>query len=378
MHRAKSEWQKGSKRLMDGLLYLEDGSVYRGKGFGYKTTSVGELVFNTSMSGYQAILTDPSYKGQIINMTYPLIGNYGVSEEDIESGKIHAFGFITRDISFRPSNKYSIMNINEWLEKEEIPAIYNIDTRSITKKIRTNGTIKCVISTEGINKDDAIKLLKETSLRADYMKDAGTSEIVHYEGNGPRVAVMDFGIKNNIVTGMLNRGLDVYLFPYSATKDEILKIKPDGLFLSNGPGNPVEATYAIEVAKQIAGTIPTFGMCMGHQILALALGCETYKMKFGHRGANHGVLDLNTDKVAITSQNHSYAVVPESVEGTGLVVTHTNLNDGTIEGLKHESLPIFSVQYHPEGSPAPNDSLHLMDNFVKMISDFNGKEEKNA
>ena len=357
---------------MDGLLYLEDGTIYRGKGFGHKTTNVGELVFNTSMSGYQAILTDPSYKGQIINMTYPLIGNYGVSDVDSQSGQIHAFGFITRDISLRTFNRCSIMTISEWLDKEGIPGIYNVDTRSIAKKIRTEGTLKCVISTEGITKEAAKNLLESTQVRTDYMKEVGIKEMKHYPGNGYKVAVLDFGIKENIISGMTERGLDVYVFPYSATVEEIMAINPDGFFLSNGPGDPIEAKEGIEKATQIAGKIPTFGICMGHQVLALAMGANTYKMKFGHRGANHGVLDISKDKAAITSQNHSYAVDPESLDGTGLVITHTNLNDGTIEGLKHETLPIFSVQYHPEGSPGPNDSQYLFDDFVNLIAEFKG------
>lgn len=370
MHDDKIQRKVREYRFMDGLLYLEDGTTYRGKGFGHKATSVGELVFNTSMSGYQAILTDPSYMGQIINMTYPLIGNYGVSDVDSQSGKIHAFGFITRDISLRPSNRCSVMDINEWLDAEGIPGIYNVDTRSIAKKIRTEGTIKCVISTEGISKDEAKKLIETVPVKTDYMKDAGTKEVLHFAGGGAKVAVLDFGIKNNIISGMTERGLDVYLFPYNTTAEEIMKINPDALFLSNGPGDPMEAVHGIEVTKQIAGKIPTFGICMGHQVVALAMGCKTYKMKFGHRGANHGVLDLIMDKAAITSQNHSYAVDPDSIDGTGMIITHINLNDGTVEGLKHESLPIFSVQYHPEGSPGPNDSQYLFDTFAKMIADF--------
>ncbi|MDR3305264.1 MAG: glutamine-hydrolyzing carbamoyl-phosphate synthase small subunit [Clostridiales Family XIII bacterium] len=354
---------------MEGLLYLGDGSVYKGKGFGYAATNVGELVFNTSMTGYQGILTDPSYKGQIINMTYPLIGNYGVSEVDDQSEKIHAFGFVTRDITFRPSNRCSVMSISEWLSRQRIPGVYNVDTRSITKKIRTEGTIKCVISNEGISKERAQELIDTVPLRADYMTGAGTREMKRFEGAGPRIAALDFGIKRNILTGLTDRGCDVFLFPYGASAEDILAVRPDGLFLSNGPGDPEACVLGIETTRALFGRLPIFGICMGHQVIALAAGGRTYKLKFGHRGANHGVIDYDTDKSAITSQNHSFAVDPESVEGKGMIITHVNLNDGTVEGMKHESLPIFSVQYHPEGSPGPNDSEYLFDRFVKMAED---------
>jgi len=338
-------------------------------------------------------LTDPSYKGQIINMTYPLIGNYGVSEIDNQSGGIHAFGFVTRDITFRPSNRCSVMSIGEWLEKERVPGVYNVDTRSIAKKIRTEGTVKCVISNEGISKEEAIERLETIPLRVDYMKDVGTQKLKVFQGAkeagqmmgtslcnpgtkdgkpvgaGLRIAILDLGIKRNILTDILARGFEVYLYPYGTTADEILECAPDGVFLSNGPGDPEACTAGIETMKNLIGKIPIFGICMGHQVIGLAFGGKTYKLKFGHRGANHGVIDLTTDRSVITSQNHSFAVDMDSVKDSGLTVTHVNLNDGTVEGMKHESLPIFSVQYHPEGSPGPNDSSYLFDRFAKMITD---------
>jgi len=361
---------------MDGLIYLADGSIFRGKGFGRAATNAGELVFNTSMTGYQAILTDPSYKGQIINMTYPLIGNYGVSEVDNQSEKIHAFGFITRDISFRPSNRKSVMTLANWLEEESIPGVYGVDTRAITKKIRAEGTLGCVISTEGISEKEAADILAKANLRGDYMREVGTRELKiippsFSEGapqKPPRVAVLDFGIKRSILEALTRRGCEVYLFPYGATAEEVSDVCPDALFLSNGPGDPEACVAGIETARLLLEKLPIFGVCMGHQVIALAAGGSTYKLKFGHRGANHGVIDLDTGRSAITSQNHSFAVDKNSITVNGFKVTHLNLNDGTVEGIRHESLPIFSVQFHPEGAPGPEDSLSLFDRFIESFS----------
>ncbi|MCL2493099.1 MAG: glutamine-hydrolyzing carbamoyl-phosphate synthase small subunit [Clostridiales bacterium] len=359
---------------MEGLLLLEDGSLYRGQGFGAAATQVGELVFNTAMTGYQGALTDPSYKGQVINMTYPLIGNYGVSEVDNQSERIHAFGLVTRDISFRPSNRMCVMTISEWLEQQGVPGVYNVDTRAITKRVRAEGTIKCVISTEGIPREEAAERMKDTPLRTDYMREVGTRELQIISPSeqttttsAPRVAVLDFGIKRGIINSLAKRGCEVWLFPYGTTAEEILAAKPDGLFLSNGPGDPEACTAGIETTRALLDRLPVFGICMGHQVIALAAGARTYKLKFGHRGANHGVIDLETGRSAITSQNHSFAVDPDSVRTAGMAVTHLNLNDGTVEGIRHESLPVFSVQYHPEGSPGPTDSRGLFDRFVSIM-----------
>jgi carbamoyl-phosphate synthase small subunit len=412
---------------MEGMIYLADGTVYRGMGFGAADTRAGELVFNTSMTGYQGILTDPSYNGQIINMTYPLIGNYGVSRVDNQSDRIYAFGLVTRDISFRPSNRMSVLSINEWLSEQGVPGVYNVDTRSITKKIRREGAVGCVISTEGITRDDAECLLKTTVLRGDYMKETGTSVIRRIPGVSPipgarpphgtadppgahpphgtadppgarpphgttdppgarpphgtadppalpgagyKVAILDFGIKRSIIDCLTGRGCDVVLFPYGSTADEILAEKPDGLFLSNGPGDPSEADLGVETTRRLMDKLPVFGICMGHQILGLAAGGRTWKLKFGHRGGNHGVLDLEANKASITAQNHSFVVDGESVKAGGMVITHVNLNDGTIEGMRHRDLPVFSVQFHPEGSPGPNDSEHLFDRFVDLMKEW--------
>ncbi|MDR2132031.1 MAG: glutamine-hydrolyzing carbamoyl-phosphate synthase small subunit [Clostridiales Family XIII bacterium] len=352
---------------MKGILYLEDGSVFTGKGFGARATRVGELVFNTSMTGYQKILTDPSYKGQILNMTYPLIGNYGVNETDYESEGIHAFGLVAKDIASSPSNNRSVMNIDEWLTLQNVPGVWNVDTRMITKKIRDEGTVKSVISTEDIGLAEAKRLCGESALRQDWMKEAGAKKRFRIEGEGPRVAVLDFGVKTSILRGLSSRGLDLHVFPYGSSAEELLSVSPDGIFLSNGPGDPAEATEGVETARALLGRAPVFGICMGHQILALAVGGRTYKMKYGHRGGNHGVFDADAERSAITSQNHGFAVDGESLTGRGMIVTHVNLNDGTVEGMRHENLPVFSVQYHPEASPGPNDSAYLFDRFVAMM-----------
>jgi carbamoyl-phosphate synthase small subunit len=347
---------------------MEDGTAFMGKGFGACATRVGELVFNTSMTGYQKILTDPSYKGQIINMTYPLIGNYGVNETDCESEGIHAFGLAAKDIAFKPSNSRCVMTIDEWLLQQNVPGVWNIDTRMITKKIRDEGTVKSVISTEDISLADAKALCDEAAdLRQDWMKEAGAKERFRIEGAGRRVAVLDFGVKTSILRALSAKGLDLHIFPYGTSANEILAIEPDGIFLSNGPGDPAAAEEGVETTRALLGKAPLFGICMGHQILALAVGGRTYKMKYGHRGGNHGVRDDVSGRSSITSQNHGFAVDAQSVLDRGMIITHRNLNDGTVEGMRHESLPVFSVQYHPEASPGPNDSAYLFDRFMDLM-----------
>ena len=360
---------------MEGLIYLEDGTVFKGQGFGASGTAVGELVFNTSMTGYQEILTDPSYKGQIIDMTYPLVGNYGISEHDNESDKIHAFGLIVKDLCETPSNSMCVKTLDRWLDENGVPGVYDIDTRKITKIIRKNGTVKCLISTEGISISEAKELCDKTMLRNDWMKEVSvkTKTVIMPEqkkaDKAYRVAVMDFGVKANILNSLKKRGCELILYPYGTAAEEILADDPDGILLTNGPGDPEEATEAIEeVKKLIQSEIPIFGICMGHQILALAFGGETYKLKYGHRGGNHGVYDKDTKRSYITSQNHGYAVNHESIILKGLEVTHLNLNDGTVEGMAHRDLPVFSVQFHPEASPGPTDTAYLFDKFISLLT----------
>ena len=366
----------------EGLIYLEDGTVLKGRGFGFKGTAVGELVFNTAMTGYQEILTDPSYKGQIINMTYPLIGNYGISVIDNESEKIHAFGLVVKDLCDTPSNSNSVMTIDKWLRDMEVPGVYGVDTRQITKKIRSKGTVKCVISTEGISISEAAGICDKAQLRGDWMKEVAVKEktvlepladqlLPGSEGEPFDVAVIDFGVKGNILTCLRRRNCRLTVYPYGTPAANILASDPDGIFLTNGPGDPEEAVEAIEEVRNLIrlSEIPMFGICMGHQILAIALGGKTYKLKYGHRGGNHGVFDKNTKRSYITSQNHGYAVQYESIILKGMEITHLNLNDGTVEGMEHRDLPIFSVQFHPEASPGPNDTGYLFDKFTGMMKE---------
>jgi len=359
---------------MDGMLYLEDGQMFRGKGFGAGATKVGELVFCTAMAGCQELLTDPAAGGLVFNMTYPLIGNYGISEVDDESDSVCACGLVARDITFRPSNRRSVMSVSEWLGKHGVPGVYNVDTRTITKKIRAQGTMKCVVSTEGISKEHAKELLERTPLRGDLMKGAGVglrtlrkgSAAEGAPGRGLRIAALDFGIKRSMAAGLTNLGCDVTLCPYETTADEIMAMNPDGLLLSSGPGDPNECGHGIATVRALIGRLPILGVCTGHLVLALAAGGEIYRLKAGHHGGNHGVMNLDTGKSAITGQGHVFAVDESSLSGSGMVVTHVNLNDGTVEGMRHESLPVFSVQFHPEGAPGPLDSLGIFDSFVDM------------
>lgn len=352
---------------MMGLLYLEDGSVYEGKGFGKVGTSVGELVFNTSMTGYEEILTDPSYAGQVINMTYPLIGNYGVNTVEKESSKVYAKGFIVKNICENPSNYRSEGSLQEMLKKMEVVGIYDLDTRSITKKIRNSGAMKCVISNDETSIDEIKKILEKTQLKNNFMDEVSTKEVIKIDGTGPKVALIDFGAKANIIRNLRERKCEIVIFPYNTSYEQVMSIKPQGVLLSNGPGDPKTALEGISLVKRLINNVPLFGICLGHQILALALGGDTYKMKFGHRGGNHGVYDKEIKKAFITSQNHGYAVDAESLKNKNVKITHINLNDSTVEGISHSSLPVFSVQFHPEGAPGPTDASYLFDKFIRNM-----------
>ncbi|MEO6434667.1 MAG: glutamine-hydrolyzing carbamoyl-phosphate synthase small subunit [Tepidisphaeraceae bacterium] len=364
-------------------LALEDGTLFTGRVFGATGTSEGEVVFNTSMTGYQEILTDPSYAGQIVTMTYPLIGNYGINRQDMESKKPHVAGFIIKELAPAYSNYRADMSLDEYLKQNHIVGIEGIDTRALVRKLRIKGAMNGVLSSEIL--DDAQLLDRAKKVRdmsgADLVKDVKPAKGYDWNedqgiwkltgsvdrGDGLHVIALDCGAKHNILRHLTERGIKVTVLPPDASAEEILKHNPDGLFVSNGPGDPAAVDYTIASLKQAAGKVPTFGICLGHQLLGLALGAKTYKLKFGHRGGNQPVKNLDTGRVEITSQNHGFAVEKTSLEAAGGIVTHLNLNDDTVEGFRHKSLPLFSVQYHPEASPGPHDAAYLFDAFVEMM-----------
>ena len=361
-------------------LVLENGTVFSGVSFGAEGEAIGEVCFNTGMTGYQEILTDPSYCGQLITMTYPHIGNYGVNLEDMESTKIHAAGFIVREENVVPSNFRSTQSLGDYLREQTIVGIQEIDTRMLTRIIRDEGAMNGIISSVDLDENYLLKKVKAapsmtgmdlakvvtTPNRYDWRMEKGErrEEVARF-----KIGAIDFGIKHNILRLLESHGCEVTVFPATATATEILKINPDGIFLSNGPGDPAAVTYGIETVKSLLGKKPIFGICLGHQILALALGADTYKLKFGHRGCNHPVKNLETGKVEITSQNHGFAVDTETIP-KNVVITHNSLNDQTVEGLKCTDVPAFSVQYHPESSPGPHDSRYLFEEFIKLMSEI--------
>jgi carbamoyl-phosphate synthase small subunit len=369
---------------MKAILALEDGIVFDGLSIGDEGEAFGEVVFNTAMTGYQEILTDPSYKGQIVTMTYPHIGNYGVNSEDMESFKPHVEGFVVRELSPVASNYRAEMSLGEYLKRNHLVAIEGIDTRMLTKHLRDFGAKKGVISTVDLDKKRLIKRAKAfpSIVGVDLVKEVTCREPYDFDGTlppgfeWPEKAVppakkyfavcVDSGIKYNILRKLNQHGFRVKVVPAATTADQILALKPDGVFYSNGPGDPEPVTYLWENMARLVGKVPVFGICLGHQMLSLALGGKTFKLKFGHRGANHPVMDLRTGKVEITAQNHGFCVDPKSLPPEA-EVTHLNLNDQTVEGLRHKKHPLFSVQYHPETSPGPHDSDYLFGRFYRMI-----------
>ena len=382
------------------LLALEDGRVFRGEGFGAEGTAEGEICFNTSMSGYQEILTDPSYRGQIVAMTYPEIGNCGINELDVESDRPHVRGFVIEELSPVPSNWRSTGTLGDYLAKNNIPGIHGIDTRALTRHLRTRGAMRACLTTEIRDEAEAVRRAREvlyagvdfvrevtpdSSYQWDPSQTASRQWIVRTAGSDDagadetgdvfadlppvshKLVAMDFGMKKNILRSLRRNGFDVTVFPVTSTAEDILASGADGIFLSNGPGDPEALAYAHETVRQLVGKKPIFGICLGHQVLALALGGRTFKLKFGHRGANQPVKDLRSGKIAITSQNHGYAVDPDSLPAD-VEVTHVNLNDGTVAGLKHKTHRAFSVQYHPEASPGPHDADYFFQEFAKEVA----------
>ena len=371
------------------LLALEDGTVFEGVSFGAEGEVFGEVVFTTSMTGYQEIVTDPSFKGQIVTMTCPLIGNVGANSEDVESDKPQAEGFVVKEISEIYSNWRAEFSFEEYLSKHNVVGIAEVDTRALVKKLRSAGTMRGVISTIDLNPESLVKkalsgpkmeglnLVDKVSCKKPYEWNKGTW--VPGKGYPEKkdfkysVAVLDFGIRKNILRNLVDVGIKPVVLPAKTPPEEILKYNPDGVFLSCGPGDPAAVDYAIETIKYLIATFnkPIFGICLGHQLTALALGGETYKLKFGHRGANQPVLNKKTGKVEITAQNHGFAVSAETIPDE-LEITHISLNDKTVEGLKHKTKPLFTVQYHPESSPGPHDSRYLFREFAKLIGDYRG------
>ncbi|MCX5777817.1 MAG: glutamine-hydrolyzing carbamoyl-phosphate synthase small subunit [Elusimicrobia bacterium] len=363
------------------ILALESGRIFIGNSFGYEGERDGEIVFNTSLSGYQEILTDPSYCGQIVCMTNPHIGNYGINPEDMESSRIHASGFVVKEASAIVSNWRSTESLSDFLSRNKVIGLEGIDTRALTRHIRQAGAMRAVISTTETNPKKLIEKAKKSRglVGRDLVREVTCAEkylFTHETAVPPQfsVALLDCGCKSNIARELAERGCAVTVFPATATAEDILAINPTGIMLSNGPGDPAAVTYVIETVKKLIAHIatknqklPLFGICLGHQMLGLALGAKTYKLKFGHRGANHPVKDLTTGAIEITSQNHGFCVDEKSLRNNDVAVTHCNLYDGTLEGIAHKHLPIFSVQYHPEASPGPHDASYLFGRFLKLM-----------
>lgn len=386
---------------MRAILALEDGRTFSGTSFGAQGTTCGEAVFNTAMTGYQEVLTDPSYRGQFVVMTYPLIGNYGTNALDAESAQPHVSGFVIEELSPVASSWRSERGLKAYFQHWNIPGIQGVDTRALTKHLRERGAMRACLTSElgsereaveharGASAMEAVDYVKEVTARGPYVWDPdGTlsrkwtivkGRAVQGSGEGPagerfeplppirhRLVAYDFGIKHNILRELRQAGFGIEVVPATTPADEVLARKPDGVFLSNGPGDPAVITYAHEAARALIGKVPIFGICLGHQVLGYAFGGKRVKLKFGHHGGNHPVKDLATGKVAITSQNHNYAVAPESLP-SAVEVTHVNLNDGTVEGMRHREHPVFSIQYHPEAAPGPHDSKHFFADFAAMI-----------
>jgi carbamoyl-phosphate synthase small subunit len=359
-------------------LVLENGSVHEGVGFGAEADGLGEVVFNTSMTGYQEVLTDPSYAGQLVTLTYPLVGNYGINPEDFESDRIQVGGLIVRENCELPSHGRSDLTLHEFLAGQGIPGIAEVDTRSITRQLRSQGVMLGIITNS--DPDVALRQLQDSPPygHRDYVATVTTPDGYNWGGENEelieakhRILVTDFGLKYNILRQLRRRGCRVTVVPASTPAEELLAMEPSGVLFSPGPGDPKLLEYVVDNTRKVLGQVPVMGICLGHQIIARALGADTFKLKYGHRGGNHPVKDLGDGRVYITAQNHGYAVSPDNLP-SGLEVSHINLNDQTVEGFRHKSLPLFTIQYHSEASPGPRDNEYLFDQFIDMVEDFHG------
>ncbi|MDQ0337579.1 carbamoyl-phosphate synthase small subunit [Caldalkalibacillus uzonensis] len=357
-------------------LLLEDGTEFAGQSFGAEKEVVGEVVFNTGMTGYQEVLSDPSYCGQMITFTYPLIGNYGINRDDFEALNPHLEALIVKEHCTAPSHWRQALTLDELLKEKNIPGIYGVDTRALTRRLRMFGTMKGMLIIGREPRAEDHTRLGQLILPRDQVARVSTPNPYHCPGSGKRVVVLDFGVKAGILRELTKRQCDIRVVPYDATAEDILRLKPDGVLLSNGPGDPQDVRQAPHTIKALLGQVPIFGICLGHQLLALACGATTEKMVFGHRGSNHPVQHAESKQTFISAQNHGYTVAAESLAGTGLKVTFINVNDRTVEGLAHDSLPAFSVQFHPEASPGPYDTRYLFDQFMEMMEAF--KVSKNS
>ncbi|WP_079529779.1 carbamoyl phosphate synthase small subunit [Halobacillus hunanensis] len=350
-------------------LVLEDGTVFEGKGFGSDRESFGEIVFNTGMTGYQEVISDPSYCGQMVTFTYPLIGNYGINRDDFETVDPAILGVVVKEHCEHPSNFRNEETLDEFLKAKRIPGISGVDTRKLTKIIRKHGTMKAMITSSERPVEQIVDFMKNTPLATDQVKQVSTVKPYVVPGRGYRIVLIDYGMKHGILREFTKRSCHVTVVPYNTSAEEIERLRPDGIMLSNGPGDPKDVPEAIQTVRKLMGHVPIFGICLGHQLIALASGGDTVKMKFGHRGGNQPVKDLRTNWTAMTSQNHGYAVARDSLESTSLSLTQVSLNDGTVEGLEHQTMNVFSVQYHPESSPGPEDTSSLFDEFLTRITE---------
>ncbi|MFO8070200.1 MAG: carbamoyl phosphate synthase small subunit [Alkalibacterium sp.] len=349
------------------LLVLEDGTVFRGYGFGSSKETIGEVVFNTGMTGYQESITDQSYNGQLLTFTYPLIGNAGINRDDYESIVPTTKAVIVKEYARRPSNWRSQMNLDEFLKEKDIPGLMGVDTRRLTKVIREHGAMKAILTDDTREINEITQQLSQTKLPRNQVEQVSTTRPYVNPQIGRKVVVIDYGLKHSILHELNKRECHVTVLPHDTNAETILNLNPDGVMLTNGPGDPKDLPYAHEMVKQLQKHFPIFGICLGHQLIALANGAETYKMNFGHRGFNHPVREIATGKIDFTSQNHGYAVSEESINKEKLMVTHLEINDGTVEGLKHRFYPVFSVQYHPDAAPGPHDGAGMFDQFTELM-----------